>query len=275
MTTAVDPRPTNQALPESRSGNAQLLVERLEVTYSHSIVALRGVTLTVRPGEIVALIGRNGAGKSTTLRAISHLLPAVRGQITGGRLQYGGRDLARTSQSELVRHGLAQVLEGRHCFSTLSVEENLVTGGLGRGSRRSEITTDLERIYAIFPRLKEKRRTLAGLTSGGEQQMLAIGRALMSRPKLLVLDEPSMGLAPLVVQTIFRTLKTLNQTEGLSLLVAEQNSAIALKYAHRIYVLETGATVLSATAEELKHRDDIKSFYLGENPVAVEPGAGV
>lgn len=240
-----------------------LTVEAVEALYNHSIVALHGVSLAVRRGEIVALLGANGAGKSTTLKAVSNLLPAERGRVTAGSIHFDGHDVARTSPAALVRLGLVPVLEGRHCFKSLSVEENLVTGGLGRSARRRDIAQDLERVYAIFPRLKEKRRTSAGLTSGGEQQMTAIGRALMARPRLLVLDEPSMGLAPLVVQDIFGRLKSLNQSEGLSILVAEQNSTVALRYADRAVVIETGTAVLEGAAADLRQRDDIKHFYLG------------
>jgi branched-chain amino acid transport system ATP-binding protein len=242
----------------------QLVVEGVEATYNHAIVALRGVSLTVRRGEILALLGANGAGKSTTLKAVSNLLPAERGQITAGHIRFDGHDVARIKPSDLVRRGLVQVLEGRHCFRSLTVEENLVTGGLGRSASRTEIAQDLERVYALFPRLKVKRRTASGLTSGGEQQMTAIGRALMSRPRLLVLDEPSMGLAPLVVQEIFQTLKTLNRSEGLSILVAEQNSTVALRYADRATVLENGVAVLEGPAAELRNREDVKASYLGE-----------
>jgi branched-chain amino acid transport system ATP-binding protein len=249
-------------------GEIQLVVERLEAIYNHAIVALHGVSLTVRRGEILALLGANGAGKSTTLKAISNLLRAERGQITGGAIRFEGLDTSRISPAELVRRGLVQVLEGRHCFRSLSVEDNLVTGGIGRGSSRAEISSDLERVYAIFPRLAQKRRETSGLTSGGEQQMTAIGRALMSRPRLLVLDEPSMGLAPLVVRDIFRKLKSLNQSEGLSILVAEQNSAVALQYADRATVLENGVAVLEGPAATLRDRHDVKAFYLGENPAA-------
>jgi branched-chain amino acid transport system ATP-binding protein len=247
----------------------QLVVENIEAIYNHSIVALHGVSLSVRRGEILALIGANGAGKTTTLKAVSNLLPAERGQITAGRITFDGLDVTRTSPSQLVRLGLVQVLEGRHCFRSLTVEENLITGGVARGSGHRDITRDLERIYTIFPRLREKRKAVSGLTSGGEQQMTAIGRALMSHPKLLVLDEPSMGLAPKTVQGIFQSLKVLNQTEGLSLLVAEQNSSVALHYADRAVVLETGVSVLEGDVRELRNRDDIKSFYLGQG---AEPG---
>jgi branched-chain amino acid transport system ATP-binding protein len=242
----------------------QLVVDRVEAVYNHAIVALRGVSLTVRRGEILALLGANGAGKTTTLRAVSNLLKAERGQISAGTIRFEGQDVSRSSPSDLVKRGLVQVLEGRRCFRSLSVEENLVSGGIGRGSRRNEIAEDLERVYATFPRLREKRRTAAGLTSGGEQQMTAIGRALMARPRLLVLDEPSMGLAPLIVRDIFRKLKSLNQSEGLSILVAEQNSTVALQYADRAIVLENGVDALEGSAQTLRDRDDVKAFYLGE-----------
>ncbi len=248
-----------------------LTVEDLHATYNHSITALHGVTLSLSRGEIVALLGANGAGKTTVLKAVSNLLPAERGQVLAGRVQFEGRDVARETPASLVRRGLVQVLEGRHCFKSLTVEENLVSGGLGRSASGVEIAHDLEKVYTHFPRLRKKRRALSGLTSGGEQQMTAIGRALMSRPRLLVLDEPSMGLAPLVVQDIFRTLKRLNREEGLSILVAEQNSAVALTYADRAVILENGVSVLSGSAAELKARDDVKALYLGRKPVAAAP----
>jgi branched-chain amino acid transport system ATP-binding protein len=251
----------------------QLVVDGVEAIYNHAIIALHGVSLTVRRGEILAVLGANGAGKSTTLRSISNLLQAERGQITAGSIRFEGRDVLRTSPAELVRQGLVQVLEGRHCFRSLTVEENLVTGGVARGSGRAEIIRDLERVYTIFPRLREKRKTASGLTSGGEQQMTAIGRALVSRPRLLVLDEPSMGLAPLIVRDIFRKLKSLNQSEGLSILVAEQNSTVALQYADRATVLENGLAVLEGPAGVLRERDDVKAFYLGEGPVLAAPRA--
>lgn len=248
--------------------NTLLAVNALKATYNHAITALDGVGFALERGEILAILGANGAGKSTTLKAVSNLLPAERGQIVSGSIRFEGLDVARTSPGDLVRAGLVQVLEGRHCFRSLTVEENLVSGGIGRSGNRAEIASDLEKVYAHFPRLKEKRRALSGLTSGGEQQMTAIGRALMSRPRLLVLDEPSMGLAPIVVQDIFRTLRRLNREEGLSILVAEQNSAIALTYAHRAIILENGITVLAGHARELRERDDVKAFYLGHTPAA-------
>ncbi|GLR89733.1 ABC transporter ATP-binding protein [Bradyrhizobium iriomotense] len=240
-----------------------LILEGLAATYNHAIRALSDVSLTVRRGEIVALLGANGAGKSTTLKAISNLLHAERGQLTHGRVVFDGRDTAALTSADLVRLGLVPVLEGRHCFRALNVEENLVVGGIGRDLSRGEIAAGLERIYTLFPRLKERRRSASGLTSGGEQQMTVIGRALMSRPRLLVLDEPSMGLAPLVVETIFSTLKRLNREEGLSILVAEQNSTVALRYADRAAVLEGGSTALSGDAADLRGRAEVKALYLG------------
>ncbi|TGQ13553.1 ABC transporter ATP-binding protein [Mesorhizobium sp. M00.F.Ca.ET.217.01.1.1] len=244
--------------------DAILVVDNVHATYNHAITALHGVSFELRRGEILALLGANGAGKSTTLKAVSNLLPAERGQINAGAIRFEGSDVSQRKPGELVRAGLVQVLEGRHCFKSLTVEENLVSGGIGRSGRRAEINQDLQRIYEFFPRLAQKRRTLSGLTSGGEQQMTAIGRALMSRPRLLVLDEPSMGLAPLVVQDIFLALRKLNREAGLSILVAEQNSAVALKYADHATVLENGVSVLSGPAAELRQREDVRAFYLGQ-----------
>jgi len=240
-----------------------LAVTRIEAAYNSAIAALHGVDLVVGRGEIHALLGSNGAGKTTLLRAIGNLLPAERGAVTAGAIMFDGLDVLRASPASLVRRGLVSVLEGRHCFRSLSVEENLLTGALGRSSSRAEARADLEKVYALFPRLADQRRITSGLTSGGEQQMTAIGRGLMSRPRLLVLDEPSMGLAPLVVREIFEALKRLNRDDGLSILVAEQNSAIALKYADRATVLEHGRSVLEGRANELRARADIKDFYLG------------
>ena len=244
-----------------------LSIKDAEAVYSGAIAALHGVDLTVGQGEIVAVLGSNGAGKTTLLKAVSNLLPAERGALTAGSIRFEGDDVTRLNPAQLVRRGLVTVLEGRHCFRSLTVEENLLTGALGRSASRAEARADLEKVYALFPRLKEKRRTASGLTSGGEQQMTAIGRGLMSRPRLFVLDEPSMGLAPLIVEEIFDTLKRLNRDEGLSILVAEQNSAVALDYADRAIVIENGVSKLSGLAEELRERADIKDFYLG--------GAGV
>jgi branched-chain amino acid transport system ATP-binding protein len=242
---------------------ALLQLDGVHVTYNHAIVALEGVSLAVAPGEIVALLGANGAGKSTTLKAISNLLPAQRGQVTQGHILFDGQDITRLASARIVRRGLVQVLEGRHCFRSLTVEENLLTGAASIRTGGGAAKRDIARIYDIFPRLAEKRRLKAGLASGGEQQMVAIGRALMSHPRLLVLDEPSMGLAPRTVEDIFATLRRLNQTEGLSILVAEQNSNVALRIAHRASVLEHGAIVLSDDATQLRERDDMRAFYLG------------
>jgi branched-chain amino acid transport system ATP-binding protein len=240
-----------------------LVVDDVHVTFDHAVVALEGVSLRVATGEIVALLGANGAGKTTTLRAVSNLLPAQRGQVTAGRVMLMGRDITHMPPNRIVRLGMVQVLEGRHCFRALTVEENLLTGAAARGSTRAETRGDLERTYALFPRLAEKRALAAGLISGGEQQMTAIGRALMARPRVLVLDEPSMGLAPMIVEQIFAALARLNVEEKLSILVAEQNSRVALRCADRAYVLEHGAVVLDGSASALRQRDDIKAFYLG------------
>ncbi|RMT38776.1 Branched-chain amino acid ABC transporter ATP-binding protein [Pseudomonas savastanoi] len=240
-----------------------LSVEQVEVFYEQSILALRGISLQVRQGQIVALLGANGAGKSTTLKAISRLVSAERGEVVSGRIHYQGLPITHSDPSALVKNGLAQVLEGRHCFTHLSVEQNLLIGAFVSRPSRAEIKARLERVYSYFPRLRLLRKRLTGYTSGGEQQMVAIGRALMSQPRLLLLDEPSMGLAPQVVEEIFDTLAGLNREEGLSLLVAEQNINLTLEYAHFGYVLENGRVVGSGTAQELAGSDDIQNFYLG------------
>lgn len=242
-----------------------LVVADISAIYNHAISALHGVSFSVKQGEIRAILGANGAGKTTTLKAISNILSAERGQITAGRITFDGLDVAKTKPSDLVRAGLVPVLEGRHVFKSLTVEENLTAGGLGRGSSRAEIASDLERVYTLFPSLTRKRRISAGLTSGGEQQMVAVGRALMARPRLLILDEPSMGLAPIVVQSIFDTLRSLNEKDGVTILLAEQNAAVALRYAETATVLENGASVLQGTAAELRKRPDVREFYLGSS----------
>lgn len=241
-----------------------LRITGIRAVYNHSVVALSDVSVTVGRGSIVALLGANGAGKTTTLRATANLLPAERGRISAGSITFDGQNVLAASPGTLVRSGLVSVLEGRHCFKSLSVEENLITGAAGRGSRRREASADLERVYDLFPRLKAIRRIASGLTSGGEQQLTAIGRALMARPRLLVLDEPSMGLAPLVINEIFKTLSRLNEDEGLAIFLAEQNAAIALRFAHRATVIENGHSVLEDTAAALRARSDIKAFYLGK-----------
>ncbi|MET0284139.1 MAG: ABC transporter ATP-binding protein [Polyangiales bacterium] len=232
-----------------------LAIDQLEVVYEGIIVALRGVTLRVPRGEIVALLGANGAGKTTTLKAAAGLLPAERGAITRGSIMLDDRDATYDAPRERVRRGVVQVLEGRRCFAQLTVEENLRAAG--RDPRA------LERVYAYFPRLAEKRRLQAGYTSGGEQQMLAIGRALMTSPRLLLLDEPSMGLAPRIVASIFEIVAALNRDQGTTILLAEQNATLALKYAHHGYLLENGRVVASGSAAELRAREDVRSFYLG------------
>lgn len=242
---------------------ALLTLEDVEVVYGGAILAARGVSLDVGRGEIVALLGANGAGKSSVLRAISNLLPAKRGRISRGTISFDGKSTAGQPTSRLVSAGLVQVLEGRHCFRGLTIEENLITGAIGRQASKAETAQDLDRVYAIFPRLHGKRKALAGLASGGEQQMAAIGRALMARPRLLILDEPSMGLAPIVVAEIFRALAVLNREEGLSILLAEQNATVALRAAHRGVVLENGKVVITGSAAALRDRKDIRAAYLG------------
>lgn len=248
----------------SSPSNPILDVQGIRIVYNDSIEAVSNVSFRVPRGSITAVLGANGAGKTTTLRAISQLLIALRGRIASGHILFDGENIASLRPSQLVRSGIAQVLEGRHCFPQLNVEDNLRTGAIARGSSGRETRDDLERIYEIFPRLREKRKSLAGLTSGGEQQMLAIGRALMTRPRFLILDEPSMGLAPIIVRDIFKVLHTLNSEEGLSILIAEQNSALALRYADYIVVLENGQNVLSGAAQDVRENHNLEKFYLGE-----------
>jgi branched-chain amino acid transport system ATP-binding protein len=240
-----------------------LTVNNVEVIYDHVILVLRGVSLNVAKGQIVALLGANGAGKTTTLKAISNLLRAERGDVTKGTIEFDGRRIDQLTPNELVRLGVCQVMEGRHCFQHLTVEENLLTGAFTRRLSRSALHDDLELVYKYFPRLKERRSSLAGYTSGGEQQMTAIGRALMARPKLILLDEPSMGLAPQLVEEIFDIVRSLNANEGVSILLAEQNTNIALKYAHYGYILENGRVVMDGEARNLAENEDVKEFYLG------------
>ncbi|MCS5690814.1 ABC transporter ATP-binding protein [Cyanobium sp. FGCU-6] len=246
------------------SGQALLEVHDIAVVYDDAMQAISDVSLRVPAGTITSLVGANGAGKTTTLRAISNLLIALRGRVTAGRICFDGQDVARLRPSQLVRQGLVQVLEGRHCFPHLTVEENLLTGATARGSTPRESREDLQRVYRIFPRLRERRSSRSGLTSGGEQQMVAIGRALMTRPRLLILDEPSMGLAPLVVRDIFEVLRALNAKEGLSILIAEQNSTLALRYADHIVVVENGRDVLAGSAKDIRENHNLERFYLGE-----------
>ena len=240
-----------------------LSVNNIEVVYSHVILVLKGVSLDVPRGGIVALLGANGAGKTTTLKAVSNLLHAERGEVTKGSILFDGVEVQSLSPSELVRRGCIQVMEGRRCFAHLTVEENLLTGAFTRKDGKSAIAQDLERVYAYFPRLRERRGSTAGYTSGGEQQMCAIGRALMSRPKMILLDEPSMGLAPQIVEEIFEIVKGLNVKEGVSFLLAEQNTNMALKYASHGYILENGRVVMDGEARALAANEDVKEFYLG------------
>ena len=240
-----------------------LEIKNIEVVYDHVILVLKGVSLTVPEGGIVALLGANGAGKSTTLKAVSNLLRAERGEVTRGTIVLDGREVQSRSPHELVRGGCVQVMEGRHCFGHLTVEENLLTGAYTRRDGALEVRRELERVYEFFPRLKERRRTQAGYTSGGEQQMCAIGRALMARPRLILLDEPSMGLAPRLVEEIFAIIVRLNREAGVTLLLAEQNTNLALHCASYGYILENGRVVLEGAAESLRKNEDVKEFYLG------------
>ena len=240
-----------------------LTVNNIEVVYDHVILVLKGVSLDVPKGGIVALLGANGAGKTTTLKAISNLLRAERGEVTKGAIRFDGTEVHALTPNELVRRGCIQVMEGRHCFAHLTVEENLLTGAYTRRDGHAAIQSDIDLVYSYFPRLKERRGSIAGYISGGEQQMCAIGRALMSRPKMILLDEPSMGLAPQLVEEIFRIVGDLNGKEGVSFLLAEQNTRMALKYARYGYVLENGRVVLDGEAKALGENQDVKEFYLG------------
>ena len=242
---------------------AILVVNNIEVIYDHVILVLKGVSLSVPEGKIVALLGANGAGKTTTLKAISSLLRAERGEVTKGSIAFEGVRVDRLDPADLVRRGCIQVMEGRHCFGHLTIEENLLTGAFTRRDGAAAIRRDMERVYAYFPRLKARMRAMAGYTSGGEQQMCAIGRALMSRPRMILLDEPSMGLAPQVVAEIFGIVRQLNVAEGVSFLIAEQNTNMALSVASHGYVLETGRIVLDGPADELRENADVREFYLG------------
>ena len=240
-----------------------LSVNNIEVVYDHVILVLKGVSLDVPRGAIVALLGANGAGKTTTLKAISNLLHSERGEVTKGSIVFDGAEVQALSPNEVVRRGCAQVMEGRHCFGHLTVEENLLTGAFTRRDGRVAIARDLELVYSYFPRLKERRDALAGYISGGEQQMTALGRALMARPSMILLDEPSMGLAPQVVGEIFKIVASLNRNEKVSFLLAEQNTNVALRHADYGYILENGRVVMDGAAAELAANEDVKEFYLG------------
>jgi len=245
------------------SSDKLLAVNNIEVIYNHVILVLKGVSLSVARGGITAILGGNGAGKTTTLKAISNLLQSERGEVTKGSITYEGNNIHDLSPAELVRRGVIQVMEGRHCFEHLSIEENLLTGAFTRRDRAADINDDLEKVYSYFPRIKLRRKAQAGYTSGGEQQMCAIGRALMSRPRMILLDEPSMGLAPQLVEEIFEIVRNLNRREGVSILLAEQNTNMALRYADDGYILESGRVVMDGPAAELRENPDIKEFYLG------------
>ena len=240
-----------------------LSVENIHVIYGQAVLALRGVSLEVAEGSIVALLGANGAGKTTTLKAVSSLLRAERGQVVQGEIRFRGQSVLGADAAGLVRRGIVQVLEGRRCFAHLSVEENILSGGFAHRPSRRALAADLERVYAWFPRLKQRRRQSAGLNSGGEQQMIAIGRALMTRPTLMLLDEPSMGLAPMLVEEIFGIVRDLNRREGVSFLIAEQNTGFALRHADHAYVVENGQVAASGTTSELAARADLATLYLG------------
>jgi len=259
---------TTETAPEQTALDPQtkdliLSVNNIEVIYDHVILVLKGVSLNVPRRGIVAILGANGAGKTTTLKAVSNLLHAERGEVTKGSIEFEGERIERLSPNDLVRRGCIQVLEGRHCFGHLTIEENLLTGAFTRKDGSAAIKADMEKVYNYFPRLRERRSAMAGYTSGGEQQMCAIGRALMSKPKMILLDEPSMGLAPQIVEEIFEIVQDLNAKEGVSFLLAEQNTNMALRYATYGYILETGRVVMDGEAKMLRENEDVKEFYLG------------
>ena len=262
----LDAAPTKDTLLE---------VNNIEVIYNHVILVLKGVSLSVPKGGITALLGGNGAGKTTTLKAISNLLHSERGEVTKGSIVYNSEVVQHLNPADLVKRGVIQVMEGRHCFEHLTVEENLLTGAYTRRDGRGAVDADLEKVYSYFPRLKERRRSQAGYTSGGEQQMTAIGRALMSKPEMILLDEPSMGLAPQLVEEIFAIVKNLNEKEGVSFLLAEQNTNVALRFAHTGYILENGRVVMEGKAAELRENPDVKEFYLGVSDAGRKSFRGV
>jgi branched-chain amino acid transport system ATP-binding protein len=247
----------------TENGKALLNVNNIEVIYDHVILVLKGVSFEVPQGGIVALLGANGAGKTTTLKAISNLLKAERGDVTKGTIEYQGERIDTLTPHDLVKRGVVQVMEGRHCFEHLTIEDNLLTGAYTRRDGKAAVAEDMEKVYTYFPRLKERRRSQAGYTSGGEQQMCAIGRALMARPTMILLDEPSMGLAPQLVEEIFEIVAKLNREEGVTFLLAEQNTNMALRYAKYGYILENGRVVLDGEAKDLRENEDVKEFYLG------------
>jgi branched-chain amino acid transport system ATP-binding protein len=254
---------STQAATAGQEPNILLNVNGIEVIYNHVILVLKGVSLRVPEGRIVALLGANGAGKTTTLRAVSNLLRAERGDVTKGSIEYHGERIEKLTPADLVRRGVVQVMEGRHCFAHLTIEENLLTGAYTRALSRGDLSAALEKVYQYFPRLKQRRSSQAGYTSGGEQQMTAIGRALMANPTMILLDEPSMGLAPQIVEEIFEIVRDLNVRERVSFLLAEQNTNIALRYADYGYILENGRVMMDGRAAELAENEDVKEFYLG------------
>jgi len=260
MTVATVQTVSTEAAP---TAERYLTINNIEVIYDHVILVLKGVSLDVPKGKIVALLGANGAGKTTTLKAISNLLRAERGDVTKGSVEFKNNRVDQLSPNELVKRGVIQVMEGRHCFAHLTLEENLLTGAYTRSISRSGLKEALEKVYHYFPRLKTRRGSQAGYTSGGEQQMCAIGRALMAKPEMILLDEPSMGLAPQIVEEIFGIVKDLNQKENVSFLLAEQNTLMALRYADFGYILENGRVVMEGDAENLRTNEDVKEFYLG------------
>ena len=250
------------ALKSKKKDTDLLVVNNIEVVYNHVILVLKGVSLNVKKGGITTLLGGNGAGKTTTLKSISNLLASERGEVTKGTISFDNADVHALDPSQLVRLGVIQVMEGRHCFEHLTVEENLLTGAYTRKNNK-DIKKDLERVYEYFPRLKDRRNSQAGYTSGGEQQMVAIGRALMANPRMILLDEPSMGLAPQLVKQIFEIVSKINKQEGVTILLAEQNTNMALQYAEYAYILENGRVVMEGSAKSMRDNEDVKEFYLG------------
>lgn len=244
------------------NSNIVLNVSGIEVIYNHVILVLKGVSLSVAEGQIAAILGGNGAGKTTTLRAISNLLKAERGEVTKGSIELRGERIENMSPADLVKRGVVQVMEGRHCFAHLTIEENLMTGSYTR-TDKGEIAANLEKVYNYFPRLKTRRTSQAAYTSGGEQQMCAIGRAIMANPSVVLLDEPSMGLAPQIVEEVFEIVKDLNTKEKVTFLIAEQNTNMALRYADYGYIMESGRIMMDGTASDLRNNEDVKEFYLG------------
>jgi branched-chain amino acid transport system ATP-binding protein len=251
------------ALQPAAATAPYLSVNNIEVIYDHVILVLKGVSLEVPEGKIVALLGANGAGKSTTLKSISNLLAAERGDVTKGTIEFKGRRVDKLTTNELVKMGVCQVMEGRHCFAHLTVEENLLTGAYTRKQSRADLKANLEKVYHYFPRLQQRRTSQSGYTSGGEQQMTAVGRALMAQPSMILLDEPSMGLAPQIVEEIFEIVRDLNTKERVSFLLAEQNTMVALRFANYGYILENGRVVMDGAANDLAQNEDVKEFYLG------------